>query len=308
MNVDETTETPGPPAMMFPDHFSGHADRYEEFRPTYPDELFAYLASLAQTHDLACDCATGNGQAAVGLTPHFRSIVALDASGQQLGQAAGHDRIVYVQVLADRTPLPDGSVDLVTAASAFHWFDLPKFYREVRRIARPAGILALWGYRMPSVTPAVDAVVQRLSAEVLRRFWLPETKLAAEGYRTIGLPFEEIKTPRFRMTHDWNLDQLAGFTGTWSASLRYRDHTGLDPVDAVREELAAAWGNADDTRQVSWNLHLRGQESTGPIACRDELASNGHPHRQSGMSVMSRPGIVKSVRCVPSRLTISIRA
>ena len=122
--------------MIFPDHFSGHADRYEAFRPSYPDKLFAYVASLARSHDLACDCATGNGQAALGLTPHFRSIVALDASGQQLAQAAAHDRIVYVQALADRTPLPDGSVDLVTVASAFHWFDLPRFYREIQ-LPRP---------------------------------------------------------------------------------------------------------------------------------------------------------------------------
>ena len=55
--------------MTFPDHFSDHADRYEAFRPTYPDALFAYLATLAPSHDLAWDCATGNGQAALGLTP-----------------------------------------------------------------------------------------------------------------------------------------------------------------------------------------------------------------------------------------------
>ena len=96
---------------------------------------------------------------------------------------------------------------------------------------------------MPIVTPEVDTVVQRLSTEVLRRFWVPQTKLAAEGYRTIALPFEEIDVPPFRMTHEWNLDQLAGFAGSWSASLRYRNQTGRDPIDEVREELKAAWGN-----------------------------------------------------------------
>ena len=146
--------------MIFPDHFSGHADRYEAFRPSYPDKLFAYVASLAQSHDLACDCATGNGQAALGLTPHFRSIVALDASGQQLAQAAAHDRIVYVQALADRTPLPDGSVDLVTVASAFHWFDLPRFYREIRLPrpdrARSGGHSPRGARRPPGATPRTD--------------------------------------------------------------------------------------------------------------------------------------------------------
>ena len=56
-------------------------------------------------------------------------------------------------------------------------------------------------------------MVHRLSNVVLRRFWLPETKLAAEGYRTIPFPFEEIAAPAFRMTHEWNMDQLRGLPG-----------------------------------------------------------------------------------------------
>ena len=76
--------------MTFPDHFS---DRYEAFRPTYPETLFAYLASLVPSHDLAWDCATGNGQAALGLTPHFDAVVATDASPQQIAQARPHPKV-----------------------------------------------------------------------------------------------------------------------------------------------------------------------------------------------------------------------
>jgi len=243
--------------MTFPDHFSDHAPDYEAYRPTYADALFSYLSSLVAAHDLAWDCATGNGQAAHGLTPHFRTIIATDASPQQLAQASTHKQITYVVALADRTPLPDGSVDLVTVASAFHWLDFPRFYGEVRRVAKPDGILACWGYKVPSVTPEVDAVVRRLDAEVLRHFWLPETRLAVEGYRTIPFPFDEIDTPPFRMTHEWNLDQLMGFLGTWSASLRYRTQTGREPMDEIRDELAGAWGDPQQERQVAWDLFMR---------------------------------------------------
>ena len=41
--------------MTFPDQFSDHADRYEAFRPTYPDALFAFFASFVSSHDLAWD-------------------------------------------------------------------------------------------------------------------------------------------------------------------------------------------------------------------------------------------------------------
>jgi len=248
---------PLPSDKTFPDHFSDHAVRYEAYRPTYPDVLFSYLASLAAAHDLAWDCATGNGQAAVGLTPHFRAIIATDASPQQLARASAHRQITYVAALAERAPLPEGSVDLVTVASAFHWLDFPRFYAEVRRVAKPDGVLAGWGYKAPSVTPEVDAVVHRLDAEILRDFWLPETRLAVARYRTIPFPFDEIAAPPFRLTLPWNLSQLTGFLGTWSASLRYSTQTGRDPMDEIRDELAGAWGNPQQERQVAWELFMR---------------------------------------------------
>jgi len=229
--------------MAFPDHFSECAVQYEAYRPTYPDALSSYLTSLVPAHDLAWDCATGNGQAALGLTPHFRTIIATDASPQQIAQAHPHPKVTYFVAPAERTPLKDASVDLVTVASAFHWQDFPRFYGEVRRVVKRDGILAGWGYKVPSVTPEVDAVIQRLDAEVLRHFWFPETRLAVERYRTIPFPFDEIDTPPFRMSHEWNLDQLTGFLGTWSASNRYRTQTGREPTDEIRDELAGAWGD-----------------------------------------------------------------
>ena len=110
---------------------------------------------------------------------------------------------------------------------------------------------------MLSITPEVDAVVQRLDAEVLRHFRLPETRLAVEAYRTILFPFDEIATPPFRMTHEWNLDQLTGFLGTWSASNRYRTQTGREPTDEIRDELARAWGDPRQERQVAWDLFMQ---------------------------------------------------
>jgi ubiquinone/menaquinone biosynthesis C-methylase UbiE len=243
--------------MSFRDHFSNHAVHYEAYRPTYPDDLFAYLARLSPSRTLALDCATGNGQAAIGLIPHFRSVVALDASRKQLDLASIRERITYVQALADQTPLPTASVDLLTVATAFHWLNYARFYDEVRRVAKPDGILAVWGYKLPTVSNDVDAVVERLSVQILARFWLPETKMAAEGYQTVSFPFDEITTPPFRMVHELYLDQFMGFLGTWSASLRYRSQIGRDPIDEIREELTAAWGNTERQRQVAWDLSLR---------------------------------------------------
>ena len=55
----------------FEDHFSKHSEQYAQHRPHYPDEIYAYLASIAPGHSLAWDCGTGNGQAAIGLAKYF---------------------------------------------------------------------------------------------------------------------------------------------------------------------------------------------------------------------------------------------
>ena len=148
-------------------------------------------------------------------------------------------------------------MDLVTVASAFHWLDFSRFYAEVRRVAKPGAVLAGWGYKRPDVAADVDAAIERLDRQVLRRFWLPETRLAADGYQAMPFPFDEIGAPPFRMTQEWDLGQFVGFLGTWSASIRYLDRTGQDPLDEIRDELTAAWGDRHQRREVAFNLHLR---------------------------------------------------
>jgi SAM-dependent methyltransferase len=249
--------------MTFPDHFSDHADRYEAFRPTYPDALFTYLASLVPTHELAWDCATGNGQAALGLTPHFDAVVATDASPQQIAQAHPHPKVSHLVAPAEHTPLKDASVDLVTVALALHWFDHDRFYEEVRRVVRPGGVLACWTYHLQTVSPEVDVVVRWLYADILRPFWTPEVRHIENGYRSLPFPFEEITPPRFRLVQKWDVNRLVAYMGTWSGSQRYRKETERDPIDEIREELTAAWGDPTEEREVAWDLHLRVGRITG---------------------------------------------
>ena len=239
------------------DHFSGHADRYEASRPTYPEALFAYLSSLCPRRELAWDCATGNGQAAVALAPYFSTVIATDASQKQIDRARLNARIQYRVAPADKAPIAHSSVDLVTVAQALHWFDLPRFYAEVRRVARPDAIIAVWCYQLHSVTPAVDAIVERYYADIVGADWPPERRLVEEGYRTLAFPFHEVASPPLQMIHHWNLSQVLGYLGSWSATQRYQKRTGADPLDLIRGDLATAWGDPEKARDVTWPLHLR---------------------------------------------------
>ena len=239
------------------DHFSGHADRYEASRPTYPDALFGYLSSLCPHRQFAWDCATGNGQAAVVLARYFSTIIATDASQKQIDHARPHEKVQYRVAPADASTLANASVDLVTVAQALHWFDLPRFYTEVRRVARPDGLIAVWCYQLHTVTDEVDAIVERYYADVVGADWPPERRLVEEGYRTLAFPFDEIAPPPFQMVHRWDLRQVLGYVESWSATQRYRKRTGADPLDLIRGELATAWGDPEKTQDVTWPLNLR---------------------------------------------------
>jgi len=81
--------------MTFKDHFSKQAADYAKFRPRYPREMFEYLTSIAPARQLAWDCATGSGQAAVGLVAVFDRVVATDASEKQIANAEPHERVEY---------------------------------------------------------------------------------------------------------------------------------------------------------------------------------------------------------------------
>ena len=176
--------------MNFKDYFSNQASEYTRYRPHYPEALFEYLATLTIDHQLAWDCATGSGQAALGLADYFDEIVATDASTKQIANAIEHEKITYIVAPAEKTEIVSGSVDLIVVAQALHWFDLDKFYAEVRRVSKSAGVLAVWSYSLLRVTPAIDRLIDKFYTGVVGPFWPTERKFVDDKYQSIIFPFQ----------------------------------------------------------------------------------------------------------------------
>lgn len=243
--------------MTFKDLFSGHSEVYQAARPTYPPALFDWLAAQALARDLAWDVGCGNGQASAALATRFARVHASDPSAQQIGKAEARPNIDYRVEPAERCSLADASADLVTVAQAMHWFDLPRFHAEVRRVLKPRGVFAAWTYADCRVDAAVDAVKQRLYADLTGPYWQPERVHVENGYRDLPFPFEPIAAPAFAMAMRWNAAQFLAYLRSWSGTRGYLEAHGVDPVALIEPDLIAAWGDAGQVREVRWDFHLR---------------------------------------------------
>lgn len=241
-------------APTFKDHFSGHAGEYAAHRPSYPEDLIRYLAALPAVRDLAWDCGTGNGQAARALAGHFRNVIATDASAEQIASAQAAKGVAFRVAPAEASGLDNCSVDLVTVAQALHWFDIDAFFAEAGRVLKPGGVLAAWSYERCMMEDVLNELVEAVFERV-EPFWPPERDLVDDGYRSIALPWADIKTPAFEMTADWTAADMLGYMQTWSAARRYCAEHGVEATADIEASLVSRWGPA--ARRIRWPLSVR---------------------------------------------------
>lgn len=243
--------------MTFKDHFSRQSADYALYRPHYPEELFTYLASISPARKVAWDCGTGNGQAALGLAKYFDFVIATDPSEKQIRQATPHEKIKYAIAPAEKTEIVPQSVNLIAVAQALHWFNHELFYAEVRRVAQPRGMIAVWMYDLLYVEPEINKAVNEYYFDIVGPYWPPERKHIESQYQTIPFPFTEIEAPSICMKTTWNLAQLLGYLNTWSATQRYIAQHQTHPLDKIADKIAATWGDPGVSKQIEWPLLLR---------------------------------------------------
>jgi SAM-dependent methyltransferase len=239
------------------DTFSAASGEYATARPTYPAALFNALAALAPTTECAWDCGTGSGQAAAGLAQFFDSVQATDASAEQISHAVPHPRVSYQVATAARSGLLDRSVDLISVAQALHWFELPEFYAEVRRVARPSAVLAIYGYDWFYIAPQIDQLVNRWLLQPVQAYWHPRVRLLWDRYRTIEFPFQEVAEPRLGIYLSWTLQQLIDYYRTWSATRGKIAAEGERFLIDAYEALTSVWGDPMASRSVLMPITLR---------------------------------------------------
>jgi ubiquinone/menaquinone biosynthesis C-methylase UbiE len=238
------------------DNFSIGSSDYAAFRPESPAEIFDFLYSNAPAFDTAWDCGTGNGQVAEKLAHRFGKVFGTDISNEQLVHAKQKSNITYLQERAEKTSLPDYSIDLVTVAQAIHWFDFDPFFSEVRRVAKPGALIAAWTYTNLRITAAVDEVTDHLYYDITKAWWDKERAYVDAAYKTIPFPFEEISTPQFTIKRRSTLQQVLGYLRTWSGVKHYIAKEHADPSLLIIDDLEKAWGPSE-LLEVYWPVHMR---------------------------------------------------
>lgn len=249
----------------FADHFSAIADAYSAHRPRYPRALAEWLGDVAPARGVVWEAGCGSGQLSTLLGDVFARVEATDASAAQIEHADVHPHVHYRVAPAEASGLPAATGEFgmhaAVAAQAAHWFDIERYYDEVRRVVRPGGVVALVGYGLGVITPEVDAAVLAFYEDVLGPHWAPQRRHIEAGYRTLPFPFEPLDPPELEMCAEWRLDGLLGYVTTWSAIRALERAEGKAAAERAwrgfREAAAEAWGDPTLERMVRWPLVVR---------------------------------------------------
>lgn len=182
---------------------------YAADRPGYAPALLKFIVDrhmstggqLGTIVDVGC----GTGQATHDLAHYFSNAIGLDPSEGMVGgarAAASSASTVRFEVSAAEDlgaklepPIAESSVDLITAATAAHWFDLTRFWSKASHVLRPGGTVALWARTGMSVDPAqtpngaaIKAALEVFHSE-LRPYERPGGVLTRDLYADLPLPW-----------------------------------------------------------------------------------------------------------------------
>ncbi|KAK1753238.1 trans-aconitate 3-methyltransferase [Echria macrotheca] len=187
------------------------ATAYAKHRPSPPPALVSLIldhhAATGGKTDTLLDVGCGPGMATRVFAPHFGVAIGSDAGESMIrvaselgGVTATGAPVRWIVSAAEEidriSGVGEGSVDLVIAAYAAHWFDMPAFWTAAARILKPGGTVALWtGFRDTRVLPKspeeakVRAIFERFHEEVLERYAVAGSQITRDGYRNLTMPW-----------------------------------------------------------------------------------------------------------------------
>jgi SAM-dependent methyltransferase len=213
--------------------FARVAEAYERGRPDYPPEAIAWLAGELDLRAgrTVVDLAAGTGKLTRPLAALGCAVIAIEPVAEM--RAAIGPGVRALAGTAEAIPLPDRSADAVTVGQAFHWFDGERALREIDRVLRPGGALALvWNRR--TLEAPIHAKIEEIVAP--HRGSAPAHRSNAWRAAFAGV---ELLEREFAFTQRLDADGLADRVGSTSFIAALDEPVRADVLAHTRE-LAAA--------------------------------------------------------------------
>jgi len=186
------------------ERFSNRADTYARYRPSYPAEVLDAIVD-AMPSGVVADVGAGTGIFARLLADRGYEVHAIEPNQAMSEYGSETESIRWHNGSAEETGLPDQSVDLITAAQAFHWFDKPAFRIECNRILKPKGMIALvWNIRDKTTPFGSDL------AEIIAPYSGARTKHHEETESEFKEFFNGYERRDFKFVENLDFEALAG--------------------------------------------------------------------------------------------------
>ena len=245
------------------------AKTYVNYRPHYTEEVAKIVMKFYQSQqnsdicsselDLMVDVGCGSGQSTNIFHSYFKNIIGVDVSREQLNQAQKqnvHANIAYLEGDAENIPVKDHSVDLITAATCVHWFDMEKFCKEVKRVLKPSGCLAILCFSDPKIViPSHGKLVSEKADELFINTILtcsdslpnakaPYRHIIIHRYMKIfeSLPFKnKLRDDSYRLIQDVCVEDIFGYMRSLGPYHTYMSNYRNSKGDDVSEEDIALY-------------------------------------------------------------------
>lgn len=231
-------------------YFNIAANIYSKGRPTYPAELYLWLAQQTPSQDYAWDCACGTGQVSVDLSAYFDHVEANDISETQVAEATPHKKIHYQVGASENMTYPDQHFDAICVGQALHCLNLESFWEEVKRTLKPGGIFACWGYSGLQVSKEVDQVINDKILSHLQSHWPEQNQIIWDRYANVDFPLQMIDVPKFDLSFNWSAQRVFDYVKTWSALRSMSEEQRGELLDAAWQALLSVWENPTEKRRI----------------------------------------------------------